>query len=213
MNDKLIYELKKHENLGNELVDKLNGDYIIEKFEIILDEIVDREKKLDEIVHVSTDFFDIMIFLSNFHNNIITYNVCPIYYKEHMNICKFLSYDRFGVGSIFYKYKFNLKITLKPIKNKYHFMLIPEIQYNEIYSGVNDKQENYKIYSNCFTNFNDFEMYLEQNNSSLLLKHFNNSDEKINLIKINNILIYDNNIDFEEIKTLCRKKYINENIN
>ncbi len=153
--DNLIYELDYNQKIGEELANKLNGDYVINTIEITLDKIDD---KTINSIYISNCIID--LHLNYFYNNIYVYNVCPIYYQSIDEIDKFIDNDIFciNISEDEFKYDklneyFKLKITLKKVLKRYYYSLDEEYL----------KNNKINIFSGCLNDYNDLKSYFLEN--------------------------------------------------
>ncbi len=115
MNDNLIYELEHEQEIGEELANKLNDNYTIDKIEIILDEIDDNPKTK---IYIDIYKYSIEFVLDSYYNNKIIYICYPLLNKsEYLN-------PKVNKNSILaiHNYKnYKLKINIKHVEKKYYY--------------------------------------------------------------------------------------------
>ncbi len=174
MNDNLIYELEYEQEIGEELSNKLNDNYIISTIEIIFDRLVNES---DIIIGFYLGNINVELFLNCYYNNIIIYDVNPILrlimVTKSNNIkksnfpnceitkdeCFFVMYPDDEEENVAYK----LRITLKPILYKYYYENIIKISFEKKEKKENETEFN--LCSNTLSNINQLENYVRVNSN------------------------------------------------
>ncbi len=197
MNDNLIFNINTDQEIGQELANKLNGNYIVSSIEIKFDKIINTN---DVIYGFCIEDFNIHLFQNNFYNNIMICNALPLVHIRWMykTIPPITKNSKFFEMYIDHEEddldKYELKITFKPVLNKYYYSICSfrtSIQY-QIYSDFFNDIKEFDKYINETTNidiknlYDLFKEYCEHDNTMLFIfKNLNSKDD--NKILIGNL--------------------------
>ncbi len=145
MTDNLIFELDYYQEIGEEIANKLNENYIISQIEIITNTIFSIE---NSVSYICLDVLQLSIYLNNYYNNIGIYDVSPLLYKNALSKIHLKKTDKFTlcIGT-----NYKLKIIIKPILKKY---------YRSLVFNNSDNYHDINICSNSFKNMNELKKYL-----------------------------------------------------
>ncbi len=178
MTDNLIFTINLNKYIGQELADKLNGNYIISTIEVIYNSIVNKN---DIINGFMVGDFYIHTLINYYYNNVMNFDVIPLLHTIY-RFEQTTNFDKYNVFRIMSGNNININIDkliiiLKPISKKYYYSI--DIVFTTI---------NYQIYSDFFININEFENYINKNTNFDVNKIYNLFKKLCN--QNNNRIIY-----------------------
>ncbi len=170
------YELNIDQEIGEEISNKLNNNYVITKLSFIYNCVVNENNIINEFFIYSNAEHIFDLFLVDYYNDIINYNVLPIVYcdlrcsvqgtqthlrgkpSNYKNTYKFVFHEHHDIINII-----KIKFTINEIKEKLYYR--SWLMHDHTY--YNNEYLIHYVYSNYFKDVDDLKKYLNDVNSDI----------------------------------------------